>query len=169
MLSRSTRNSTATTPIVIASRTITIADMVPGSPVQSTSVPLDQFYRGFITIDTASLDDFSYGAVEDAFLKFNSGDVFAPGTVEIVPMYIDVHDGELWDDISNPAYYDTENLVSVDVTTANDVTVSIESILNRCRAYGVSTFALIIPSGNLCSILNPSNIQLDSLTIWRTQ
>ena len=147
-------------------------DMVPGTPVQSPSgpVPLDQAYRGFLSFDPAPLNDDSYGAVEEATLSFIADSSNSLGQILVVPMSINVHNGELWEDISNPAYYDTANAISVQIPKTVDVDIQIKLVLNRCLAYKASTFALIIPSGDSGKINDPSTtIQLQSFSIWRTQ
>ncbi len=144
-------------------------DMVPGSTVQSNSPPLDQYYRGFVSFDPAPVNEDSYGAVEDATLRFIADGSNSLGQILIVPMFINVHGEELWEDISNPAYYDTANAISVQIPKTVDVDVQIKSVLNRCLAYKVSTIALIIPSGDSGIINDPSTtIQLQSFAIWRT-
>lgn len=143
-------------------------DMVLGTPVQSTTPPLDQYYRGFISFDPAPINDNSYGAVEDAILRFDFDPGNSVGQILIVPMFITVHDGELWEDISNPSYYDTANAVTVQISNTVVVDVQIKSVLNRCLAYKASTFALIIPSGDPGKINDPTKIFLQNFAVWRT-
>lgn len=120
----------------------------------------------FLVFDSSSGDE--YGAILDARLTDFS--INNTGTVDIVPMKREVHDGMLWENISDPSFYDYTKSINVYIGSGTDE-IQIRDQMNAARLNGSYAVAFIPDEGSPIDVGVDSskfnNGSEDLFGIWR--
>lgn len=134
-----------------------------GSQVINGTTIVDSASFGFIKFFDNSFND-QYGAMLNISLAFTSTNA---GEMYIVPVYREINTGLLWEDISNPLFYDYTHAKAV-LLIGGAESIVITDLVELSRVTNSLTLAFIFPPTSLGRMdLNIGTLWFDDFTYWR--